>query len=142
MKKIYTIGSLRNPQIPVFGQELRSLGFEVFDEWYAASEDADEWWKTYSIQRGHSYQQALAGLAAKHVFEFDYNLIQQADIGILLLPAGRSGHVELGYMAGTGKQTYVLLPEDEEPRWDVMYKFFTGVFGAKVDLFHALRNLK
>lgn len=34
--KIYVIGSLRNPEIPKFANELRSLDFEVFDDWYGA----------------------------------------------------------------------------------------------------------
>ena len=43
------------------------------------------------------------------------------------MPAGKSGHHELGYMVGSGKKGYVLF--DKEPkRWDVMYQFCDGVF--------------
>jgi hypothetical protein len=43
------------------------------------------------------------------------------------MPAGKSGHLELGWMAGQGKKTYVLF--DEVPkRYDVMYNFTNGVF--------------
>jgi hypothetical protein len=42
---------------------------------------------------------------------------------VLVLPAGKSGHLELGYCAGKGKRTYILLEADADPRWDVMYQF-------------------
>ena len=42
-----------------------------------------------------------------------------ADACVLLLPCGRSAHLELGWMAGTGKQTIVLMEVAEEP--ELMY---------------------
>jgi hypothetical protein len=44
----------------------------------------------------------------------------------LILPAGKSGHLELGYMIGKGKLGYILLEDPD--RWDVMYQFSSGVF--------------
>lgn len=136
MSKVYLIGSLRNPTVPVIAQELRDLGLEVFDDWFAAGPEADDWWKTYEQARGHSYETALKGYAAKHVFAFDLHHIDESDIGILILPAGRSGHLELGYMAGQGKRTYIL--HDDPERWDCMYQFATAVFFKKEDLYAAL----
>lgn len=37
MTSIYIIGSLRNPQVPKVAKALRLYGFEVFDDWYAAT---------------------------------------------------------------------------------------------------------
>ena len=46
------------------------------------------------------------------------------DIAVLVLPAGKSGHLELGYMIGSGKRGYILFDDDvEDCRWDVMYQF-------------------
>lgn len=123
---IYLIGSLRNPLIPEVGNTLRELGYEVFDDWFAAGERADDSWQSYETYRGRTYKEALAGYAAQHVFALDYTHLNRADIGILVLPAGKSGHIELGYLAGRGKITYVLF--DRVPdRYDVMYNFATGV---------------
>ncbi|MCH7492278.1 hypothetical protein IID19_01660 [Patescibacteria group bacterium] len=133
MKTIYLIGSLRNPKVPSIGKRLRRLGFYVFDDWFAAGPVADDSWQQYEKQKGHTYPEGLNGLAAEHVYEFDRKHINNANIGILYLPAGKSGHLELGYMIGQGKKCYILF--DEEPdRWDVMYKFTDGVFFNFEDL--------
>ena len=136
--KLYLIGSLRNPAVPSLASRLRDAGHEVFDDWFAAGPEADDMWKIYEQGRGHSYTQALSGHAAGHVFAFDKKWLDWADGCVLLLPAGRSGHLEFGYMIGQGKLGYILLPDDHD-RWDVMYKFATGVFSEEVDLQHALR---
>lgn len=126
-KQIYLIGSLRNPNIPVIGNELRKQGFTIFDDWHAAGPEADDHWKEYEKNRGRTYPEALAGAAAKNVYEFDKRNLEASDAAVLVLPAGRSGHLELGYMAGRGKYTYVLMENDTD-RWDVMYQFSNGVF--------------
>lgn len=127
MKTIYLIGSLRNPKVPKVGNLLREAGFDVFDDWFAAGPIADDSWQEYEKIRGHSYDAALKGLAARHVFEFDLQHLNRADIGVLMLPAGKSGHLELGYLRGQGKPCYVLFDKEPE-RWDVMYQFCNGVY--------------
>ena len=124
---IYLIGSLRNPQVPELANEIRkATGEEVFDDWYAAGPEADDKWRDYEKARGRNYRQALAGLAAGHVFEYDHFHLDRARAGVLVLPAGRSGHLELGYLLGQKKPGYILL--DNPDRWDVMYKFATVCF--------------
>jgi nucleoside 2-deoxyribosyltransferase len=118
---IYLIGSLRNPEVPNIANNLRAAGFEVFDDWYAAGPEADDYWKQYEEFRGRTYMEALAGAAAKNVFEFDRRNIESSDSVILVLPAGKSGHLELGWAIGRGKRGYILL--DSPDRWDVMYQF-------------------
>lgn len=123
--KVYLIGSLRNPQIPAIAARLRREGYEVHDDWFAAGPEADDYWKKYEQGRERSYPEALKGKAARLVFGFDHDNLDAADIAILALPAGRSGHLELGWALGRGKQGYVLL--DDPERWDVMYQFASGV---------------
>jgi len=136
MKSIYLIGSLRNPQIPDIGNTLRDAGFDVLDDWYGAGEIADDSWKAYELQRGRTYQQALQGRAANHIFAFDKSHLDRCEIGILVCPAGRSGHLELGYMAGSGKRTYILV--DNPDRWDLMYKFADAVCFSVAELLSEL----
>jgi len=123
---IYLIGSLRNPEIPKIANQLRDAGHEVFDDWYAAGPEADDKWRDYEQLRGHSYSEALKGYAADHVFQFDKSHLDRCEAALLVLPAGRSGHLELGYAIGAGKQGYIL--HDNPERWDVMYCFATKVF--------------
>jgi hypothetical protein len=136
-RSIYLIGSLRNPEVPGFAAELRKLGHDVFDDWYAAGPEADDYWQRYEKAKGHTLPEALDGWAANHVFEFDKQHLDRCDTGVLLLPAGRSGHLELGYMAGRGKKTYILLA-GEPDRYDVMYRFADDVFNTKDELINVL----
>ena len=110
-KVIYLIGSLRNPIIPEIGNALRKSGFEVFDDWFAGGPEADDAWKRYEQERGHTYQEALGGLAAQHVFEYDFYHLNRANMGVLVLPAGKSGHLELGYLRGLQKPIFILLDD-------------------------------
>ena len=135
--RYYLIGSLRNPRVPVLAQAVRALGYEVFDDWYAAGPEADDYWQKYEKARGHSYLHALEGHAAKHVFDYDKSHLDTAEGGILLAPAGRSSYLELGYLLGQGKPGYIVLPPDNE-RWDVMVKFATEVFESEDELLYKL----
>lgn len=122
MKAIYIIGSLRNRELVIeVGNKLRAIGIEGFDDWISPGPEADDKWKEYEEARGHTYLEALNGWAAKHVFEFDHFHLNRCDGAILLPPAGKSCHLEFGYMVGTGKPGWVLL--DNPERWDVMYQF-------------------
>lgn len=139
IKSIYVIGSLRNEEIPSIAESLRDLGLDVFDDWYAAGPEADDYWKKYETGRGNGYREALRGYAARHVFEFDKYHLDRCDAAILVLPAGRSGHLELGYSAGCGKRTYILL-DGQDSRFDVMYQFATEVFHSKEEMIDYFTN--
>ena len=136
---IYLIGSLRNSEIPKIGNELRERGFEVFDDWYAPGPKADEHWQAYETGKGSTYKQAIRGWAGKHIFEFDMAHLQRADIAILVLPAGKSGHLELGWVAGQGKWTYILFDKEPE-RYDIMYQFANEVFFNREEMYKYLHD--
>lgn len=128
MKSIYVIGSLRNPAVPKIGNALRKLGLDVFDDWFASGPETDDYWKRYEKGRGHGYGQALKGYMAPHVFEFDKFHLDRTDGAVLVMPCGKSGHLELGYTIGRGKPGFILLPGEPKERWDVMYQFATDIF--------------
>lgn len=100
--RLYIIGSLRNPEIPRVAQTLRDMGHTVFDSWFAAGPEADDHWQAYSKARGQTYEEALQDYAAQNVFHFDKRHLDRADAAILVLPAGRSGHLELGVLRWPG----------------------------------------
>lgn len=142
---IYLTGSLRNPRIPVVAQHLRAAGFgEVFDDWYSAGPEADDKWRDYEKGRGHSFVQALQGHAAKHVCSYDEFHLRRCDVAVLLLPAGKSAHMELAFARGMGKKGYIVLDKDPD-RFDVMYRLGTGsqdadVFNTVEELIHELHQ--
>jgi hypothetical protein len=142
MSSIYLIGSLRNPKVPETSAKLRAAGHDVFDDWFAAGPEADDYWQQYEQHKGNTYPQALAGYAANHVFEFDKFHLNRCDATVLLLPAGKSGHLELGYSIGAGKKGYILFDDTMPERWDVMYRFSNGVFFKVDELIAELKTLE
>lgn len=130
---IYLIGSLRNPEVPKVANRLRERGHQVFDDWYAAGPHADDAWRDYHKQRGDTFEEAIGKPAAVNVFGFDKRYLDAASAVILLAPAGKSGHLELGYCLGQGKPGAILL--DSPDRWDVMYRFASCVTSKEQRLY-------
>lgn len=130
-RRIYLASSWRNPYQPAVLAALRAAGHEVYDfrnpapgnEGFSWSEVSRDWlgWTPdeFAVQlRTHPI--------AAQGFSFDKAALEWCDTCILALPCGRSAHLELGYAAGQGKDTYVLLHEDKfEP--ELMYLLNTGV---------------
>lgn len=57
---------------------------------------------------------------------FDWEAMMHADTGVLLLPCGRSAHLEAGYFIGARKDLFVVLhPDKFEP--ELMYKMATEI---------------
>lgn len=137
--KVYVIGSLRNPNVPSLAEYLRTEGYEVFDDWYAAGPEADDYWQKYEVNRGHSFTEALDGHAAWHVFNYDRYHLDTSDAVVLQLPAGKSGHLEFGYAIGRGKRGFILLDKEPE-RFDVMYRFATRVCNTLGELTEGLQK--
>lgn len=139
-KSVYLIGSLANSNIPHLGNEIRKLGFEVFDQWWSPGPLADSYLSHYAKIRGMTFKETLNDYAAKHIFEFDKFHLDRCDIAVLAMPAGKSGHLELGFFIGRGKPGYILF--DKEPnKIDIMLQFATEIFFKHEDLFAELKQL-
>lgn len=118
MARIYVASSWRNPSQPAVVQRLLDAGHEVYDfrnppyssgfQWadigLSPPFTADEYRKAL-----YSHPRAAQG------FDADFRAMRAADTCVLLLPCGRSAHLELGWMAGAGKRTIILTSDGEEP---------------------------
>lgn len=137
---LYLIGSLRNAQVPEVANCLRDLlpHVTVFDDWYAAGPEADDKWRDYERGRGHDLSAALHGEAARNVFQFDKRHLDEAGTVVLLLPAGKSAHLEAGYCIGQGKHVVVVF--DDPDRFDVMYQFCSHWCSNLDELYIYLEN--
>ena len=63
----------------------------------------------------------------KEAFKEDKKYIDWADTLIMLMPCGRSAHLEAGYAAGTGKKLYII-GGFEPGEFEVMYGFGDGMY--------------
>ena len=146
MKSVYIIGSLRNENIPIIGNSLRAAGWDAFDDWYGAGHEADDKWRDYEHIRGRDLKTSVYGYAARHTFEFDTTHLRRCDLAVLVMPAGRSGHLELGWFTGgcgggPAKPGFILL-DGVPDRYDVMWNFATDIFTNKEDLIQGLENYR
>jgi|WetSurMetagenome_2_1015567.scaffolds.fasta_scaffold01778_6 hypothetical protein len=120
MTKIYLASSWRNPQQPDAVAALRDGGHEVYDfrnppggipngfRWSEIDPNWEQW-------TARAYRENLNSPLARRGFNSDFDGMKWADVGVLLLPCGRSAHLELGWMAGAGKRTIVWTRDGEEP---------------------------
>lgn len=138
---IYIIGSLRNPKIPEVANKIQSAGVEAFADWYQPGPEADDYWKKYSQGRGWTYEQSLKSHGADQIFDFDRSHLDRTDAAVLIAPAGKSAHLELGYTIGRGKPGFILF-DGEPERWDVMVKFATQIFFSIESLLAELKERK
>jgi hypothetical protein len=136
---IYLIGSLASQRVLEVAKILRSKNFDVFDDWMAASPDGDTQWQAYGRQRGWTYKQALESSFVTTAFNFDFDHLQKADTGVLIMPAGRSGHLELGWLLGQGKKGYIMF-DGEPERYDLMTKLATNVVFSVEELITELQK--
>lgn len=123
---VYCIGSLKNTAIPEIAIKLRQAGHEAFDDWWSSSEDCDDWWQAHEKLKGRTYKDAIYGYHARNVYAFDKYHLDRCDAGVLVMPAGRSGHAEFGYLIGQGKPVYVLFLEEPE-KFDIMHLLSTSI---------------
>lgn len=116
MVRVYVASAWRNTQYPAVCAALREIGCRVYD-WRApgrafAWDDIDPGWRDWSSAE---YIAALRTPAAQEGFARDMRAMARADLCVLLLPSGRSAHLEAGWMAGRGKGLIILHPDGEEP---------------------------
>ncbi len=120
MAKIYAASSWRNPHQPWLVELLRNAGHAVYDfrnpfngvPGFAWSE-IDPNWQSWSAER---YRELLttSPIAARG-FVSDLRAMQWADTCVLILPCGRSAHLEAGWFCGQGKRCIILTEDGQEP---------------------------
>ena len=68
----------------------------------------------------NEYLRMIAHPRALDGFNADFAAMNRADTFILVLPCGKSAHLELGWAVGAGKRTAILLEDPVEP--ELMYR--------------------
>jgi hypothetical protein len=123
MSRIYVASSWRNQYQPAVITDLRHAGHQCYDFRNPSNKAGFQWkdiedgWQTWTMER---YRELLLGTSdAGFGFAVDYRAMQWADTCVLVLPCGRSAHLEAGYFNGANKRLIILIPEPIEP--DLMY---------------------
>jgi hypothetical protein len=124
---VYVASSWRNSQQPSVVKTLRCAGYDVYDfkcpdesrgfHW----SDIDPDWQKWTPGQ---FKDSLNHPIAREGFKSDWEAMLEAQACVLVLPCGRSAHLEAGYFVGAGKRLVILL-SDGEP--ELMYKMADAV---------------
>jgi len=122
--RIYVASSWRNEYQQGVVQRLRRDGHDVYDfknpspgnhgfHW----SEIDDAWRQWTTTE---FESALKNPIAVNGYFCDMDALMSADATVLVLPCGRSAHLEAGWAAGRGKTLIIFIPTLQEP--ELMYK--------------------
>lgn len=140
-RKIYVASSWRNLIQPHIVTTLRHMGHEVYDFRNPRPATAGFGWRQVGdFTTPETYLRNIYHERCLQGFMFDKDALDWCDTCVLVLPCGRSAHIEAGYAIGQGKSTFILLSEDGfEP--ELMYLLANGMFNIPAELFEAIGRL-
>jgi hypothetical protein len=116
-RQVYVASSWRNPHQQGVVAALRKDGHEVYD--FRNPRPGDHGFSWAEIDSGWQdwtplgFREALDHPVARQGFSSDFGAMIRADTFVLVLPSGRSSHLELGWAAGARKRTAVMLAVGE-----------------------------
>jgi hypothetical protein len=126
--QIYVASSWRNARQPNVVSALRAVGHDVYDFRNPRPGDVgfawtqiDPDWRLWTPEK---FRAALSHPVAADGFRTDYDAMKWATACVLVMPCGRSAHLEAGYFVGARKPLVILL-SDGEP--ELMYALATAV---------------
>ncbi|GAA5154688.1 hypothetical protein GCM10023340_38670 [Nocardioides marinquilinus] len=135
---VYVASSWRNPMQPAVCEVLKAADIDHYDfrnppggtgfSWREVKTDYDgprigvdgirakgsDWEPVDEYLRMVNHPRAIEG------YEADFAAMRRADTFVMVLPCGKSAHLEIGYAIGAGKRTAILLEDPVEP--ELMYR--------------------
>ena len=120
--KIYTASSWKNPYYQAVVEFLQEQGHEVYDfrntiptrgrqlafNWEQIDPNWEDW-------EAHEFFEALKHELSVNAFRSDHQGMLESDVCVLILPSGKSSHIEAGFMKGMGKKLVIFMPEKDMP---------------------------
>lgn len=129
--KIYVASSWRNAQQQSVVQQLRDAGHEVYDfknprpgETGFAWSDIDPDWQAWTPEQFHA---ALNHPIAKAGYLSDASAMAAADACVMVMPCGRSAHLEAGFFVGSPRKALIILLGEEPAEPELMYKMANAI---------------
>jgi hypothetical protein len=130
--RVYVASSWRNARQPAVVEALRAAGHDVYDFRNPAPGDHGFGWEQVepdqeALRDPRRFRHGvLTHPVSQAAFAKDMGALRDAEATVLVLPCGRSAHLELGWAAGAGRQTVVLL-DDPMSEPELMYLMNTHV---------------
>lgn len=141
--KIYTASSWRNIHYGGIVRLLLKEGYEVYDFRNPPTDSTFNWeqidpnWEKWSVDK---FVYGIHHPAAEKGWRSDLTGMQWADVGILIMPCGRSAHMEAGYFFGAGKPLLIYMPETDRP--ELSYRMADGIYTDFIPMIERLEFLQ
>lgn len=119
---VYVASSGRNEAHGTVVDGIRALGIACFD--FKRRSGAFSWDQVGVDADGEFFEAYMNGLTtprARKGFEADFAAMQRATHFVLVLPCGRSAHLEAGWAMGQGTPTAILFDEPHLVTPELMY---------------------
>lgn len=88
--------------------------------------------KGYDWEPVSDYLEMIAHPRAVAGYDSDFAAMNRADTFVMVLPCGKSAHLEIGWAVGAGKRTAILCEDPIEP--ELMYRMVDYVAPTLMDL--------
>jgi hypothetical protein len=144
---VYVASSWRNNLQPALMHVLAAAGIDAYDfrnpeggtgfSWAEVMPSYDPALDSPTTEnvRPKVYLEALNHPRAVEGFTEDFGAMQRADTFVLVLPCGRSAHLELGWAVGAGKRTAILLGSPHDLMVpELMYRMVDHISPSVMDL--------
>lgn len=132
---VYVASSWRNNYQPFVCETLKAAKIPHYDfrnpeggAGFAWSEIDPDW----QAWRATDYIEKLNHSRAVEGFNLDMDALKRATHVLLVLPCGRSAHLELGWAVGAGRKTAIWTHDGEEP--ELMAKMVDHITGSFMDV--------
>lgn len=141
-RKIYLASSWKNEEQPDLVGLLRGAGHEVYD--FRQPDAAFRWVDitTDAYVGGRRMRELLSRTEPAAGFACDITAMRCADTGVMVLPCGKSSHLEIGWLAGAGKRTCIYWPEDQWLEPELMYLCCHAIVTTPAELLVWLAGLQ
>lgn len=138
-KYVYVASSWRNPIQMAVCATLKAAYIDHYD--FKNPEPGSDGFHWSSVMPSYKaetcdmneYLVALQHPIAQEGFMRDFEAMERADCCVLVLPCGRSAHLEMGWMVGQGKRTAILM-DGPEVTPELMYRMVDYIAPSLFDL--------
>ncbi len=140
---IYVASSWKNPKHPEVVKALREAGHNVYDyrnPGYIGEtwDDIDPAWHDWTVDQ---CEESLKHSKMGRVFWCDFNVLEESECVVGLIPFGASVGMVLGFALARGKKV-ILLHTDPKPRPDLMLKMIPNRVTTVDDLLQTLHAMR